>query len=228
MTQDQRPFPGFPAGAHATAIPNVFFSDLLGRLDDPAELLVTLYAFYALGRRRMSERWLTEAQLAAEAPLRAALAGVNVDPDVALQRGLAAAVARGSLIAATVDGDVRYAVNSPFGRRQLANGAVGAEQGTAVGAAGDPPPNIYALYEETIGTISPLVADELRAAEEEFPQEWIEAAFREAAAQNRRSWRYVARILERWRDEGRHDATVGRDPRARRDFAGRYRSLIRR
>jgi DnaD/phage-associated family protein len=227
MSQDERRFPGFPAGAHATAIPNVFFSDLLRQLDDPAELLVTLYAFYALGRRRAAERWLTGPQLAAEAPLRAALAGVSGGPDVALQRGLTAAVARGTLVAAAVDGEVRYAVNSPFGRRLLASGA-GEGGPMVIGAAGDPPPNIYALYEEAIGTISPLVADELRAAEEEYPQEWIEAAFREAAAQNRRSWRYVARILERWRDEGRHDATVGRDLRARRDFAGRYRSLIRR
>jgi DnaD/phage-associated family protein len=226
MTQERR-FPGFPAGAHATVIPNAFFADLLPRFDDPAELLVTLYAFYALGRRRASDRWLTATHLAAEAPLRAALAGVSVDTDVALQRGLAAAVARGSLVAAAVDNEIRYAMNSPFGRRALA------AAGDAVEPAPEhlpdgPTPNIYALYEETIGTISPLVADELRAAEEEYPWEWIETAFREAAALNRRSWRYVARILERWRDEGRHDATVGRDSRTRRDFAGRYRSLIRR
>jgi DNA replication protein len=130
-------------------------------------------------------------------------------------------------VAATVGGEVRFALNGPLGKRAL-RGADTGEAGPLPGAGADAPPNIYVLYEETIGTISPLVADELRAAEEEYPQEWIEAAFREAAAQNRRSWRYVSRILERWRDEGRHDAATGRDPRARRDFAGRYRSLIRR
>jgi DnaD/phage-associated family protein len=117
-------------------------------------------------------------------------------------------------------------VNSPAGRRVLALPAM-AEMDLIVPRDLDPP-NIYALYEESIGTISPLIADELRAAEEEYPPPWIEAAFREAAAQNRRSWRYVARILERWRDEGRNDATVGRDPGTRHDLAGRYRGLIRR
>jgi DnaD/phage-associated family protein len=226
MIQEHR-FPGFPAGSHATAIPNAFFAELLPRIDDPAELLVTLYAFYALGRRRASERWVTASHLGAEAPLHAALVSMCLDPGAALRHGLAAAVVRGSLVTTAVNGEMRYAVNSPFGRRGIA--ALGGEADHAIGRLPpDPPPNIYALYEETIGTISPLVADELRAAEEEYPREWIESAFREAAAHNRRSWRYVARILERWRDEGRHDATVGRDPRTRRDFAGRYRSLIRR
>jgi DnaD/phage-associated family protein len=103
-----------------------------------------------------------------------------------------------------------------------------AEPQAAVPPSTEPAPSIYGLYEESIGTISPLIAEELRATEEEYPQEWIEAAFREAAAQNRRSWRYVARILERWRDEGRTDAAVGRVSEGKRDLAGRYRGLIQR
>src|SRR5947209_12830251 len=41
-------------------------------------------------------------------------------------------------------------------------------------------PNIFVLYEQNIGLLSPLIADELKDAADQYPAEWIEAAFREA------------------------------------------------
>ena len=58
--------------------------------------------------------------------------------------------------------------------------------------------------------ISPMIADELKEAEEAYPQAWIEDAIREAVGNNKRSWRYVARILERWEREGRSNGGPGR------------------
>ena len=55
-----------------------------------------------------------------------------------------------------------------------------------------------------------MIADELREAEELYPEDWIEDAFREAVGQNKRSWRYIARILERWEHEGRGHGQPGR------------------
>ena len=69
-------------------------------------------------------------------------------------------------------------------------------------------PNIFQLYEENVGMLTPLVADELRAAEEEYPAGWVEAAIREAAAGNVRSWRYIEAILERWKREGEERGQV--------------------
>ena len=67
------------------------------------------------------------------------------------------------------------------------------------------------LYEQNIGMLTPMIADELRDAERHYPAEWIADAFREAVELNKRSWRYVVRILERWRVEGRKDS--GRERR---------------
>lgn len=64
-------------------------------------------------------------------------------------------------------------------------------------------PNIFVLYEQHIGLLSPLIADELRDAEDHYPAEWIEAAFREAMQQNIRKWSYISAILRRWETEGR-------------------------
>ena len=64
-------------------------------------------------------------------------------------------------------------------------------------------PNIFVLYEQNIGLLSPLIADELKDAADQYPAEWIEAAFREAVQQNKRKWSYIRAILRRWETEGR-------------------------
>ena len=64
-------------------------------------------------------------------------------------------------------------------------------------------PNIFVLYEQNIGLLSPLLADELKDAADQFPVEWIEAAFREAVQHNKRNWSYIRAILRRWGTEGR-------------------------
>ncbi len=64
-------------------------------------------------------------------------------------------------------------------------------------------PNIFVLYEQNIGLLSPLIADELRDAADRYPAEWIESAFREAVQHNKRKWSYIRAILRRWEAEGR-------------------------
>lgn len=242
-------FPGFPAGARATVIPSLFFAAVLPEIDDPAELVVSCYLFYALGRRQGSPRVITFEELAAETPLRRSLRrlGDSTEPgaiEAALRRGLEAAVARGTVLHARAvharrseagSGPARadvYLVHTEQAREAIASGRLaGLELAPAPEPLPDvPPPSIYALYEENIGTIAPLVAEELREAEATYSPVWILAAFKEAAAMNKRNWRYVARILERWRAEGRTDATTGRDlpAAARRDLEGRYRGMVRR
>jgi DNA replication protein len=64
-------------------------------------------------------------------------------------------------------------------------------------------PNIFVLYEQNIGLLSPLIADDLKDAADQYPAEWIEAAFREAVQNNKRKWTYIRAILRRWETEGR-------------------------
>ena len=88
--------------------------------------------------------------------------------------------------------------------------------------------NVYALYEATIGPITPQIADALAEAEGLYPPAWIEDAFREAAELNKRSWRYIQRILERWDDEGRDDDDAPSERRAGWRSASQFDHLIRR
>jgi len=63
--------------------------------------------------------------------------------------------------------------------------------------------SVYATYENNIGLLTPLVADQIRLALELYPASWIHEAISEAVAYNRRQWRYIQRILQKWSVDGR-------------------------
>jgi len=232
-------FAGFPNSGRATVIPSVFFSKVLPEIDDPAELAVSTYVFYAVGPDQVRGRrppFVTRRELEAAAGLLRSLARIGGgDEHAALTRGLELAVRRGVLVRARApmaggQGEEEiFVVNKPANYR-----ALGALASTGVNtaeplpaASGDAVPNIYALYEQNVGPMTPLIADDLREAEERYPSPWIESAFREAVELNKRSWRYIERILERWEQEGLPNEEPGRDPE-REWLARRYREGKRR
>lgn len=63
--------------------------------------------------------------------------------------------------------------------------------------------SVYEYYEKEIGHLTPMVADDLKLAETEYPPEWAIEAIHEAVKNNARNWKYVLAILKRWKSEGR-------------------------
>jgi DNA replication protein len=232
-------FGGFPVSARATAVPSVFFSELLPQIDDVSELRVMLYVIYALGRRKGYPHFVTERELRAEPALIGSLGeGDDALGLARLHDGLLAAVERGSLLTLdVVNGDREETLvflNSPSSRRaagliERGELAVGRSLGAEQVAPASRRDNVFQLYEANIGVLTPLVAEALKEAEQLYPYEWLEEAFREAALQNKRSWRYAAAILQRWATEGRRHEAPGRDTdasnSARAQFLRRYRDL---
>ncbi len=98
-------------------------------------------------------------------------------------------------------------LNSPRGQaglRALKSGKVGfASCQSAPPRQAGINPISFGLYEENIGPLTPLIAEDLRAAEQEYPDSWIEEAFHLAVQRNARSWRYIDAVLKRWKEEGR-------------------------
>jgi DNA replication protein len=221
-------FSGFPAGKQPLIpIPAAFFSELLPQIDDLGELQVTLYAFWALTRREGRFRYLQRSEMAADESLMAALERPGLQPEAALGEALERAVVRGTLLHVTLElasGEEHfYFFNSARGRAALA--AVEAGEWTP---SGDPAmplsmaierPNVYTLYEQNIGPLTPMLADRLRAAEDNFPGEWIEEAIGIAVENNVRKWRYIEAILEDWEQRGRHEREDrGDSEKARRRY----------
>jgi DnaD/phage-associated family protein len=237
FASSQRAFGGFPARAQATAIPHVFFTDLLPQLaHDAVTLGVTLYAFHALRRKKGFPRYITGDDLAGEPAMLSYL--INTDSDeTAIAHGLEHASSIGAFLRLQMERDGApvdlYFLNTPADRRGLEAVRAGTvDVGMLTPATRVPPAlarsNVFTLYESLVGTLSPLVADELAEAERLYPQEWLERAFREAAAQNVRSWRYVSRILERWSVEGPDHEKADRDPAGDdRYFAGKYGRILK-
>ena len=93
-------------------------------------------------------------------------------------------------------------------------------------------PDIFTLYEQNIGIVTPLIAEDLQEAQDIYPPEWIESAFKEAVRLNKRSWKYIVRILERWKFEGKADGKPGRDIKKTRDsdryIKGKYGYMVKR
>jgi hypothetical protein len=65
--------------------------------------------------------------------------------------------------------------------------------------------NIFALYHTTFGQLvsNPILADDLKDMQAEYPAQDIADAFRAAALANARSIKYVRSCLENWRINGR-------------------------
>ena len=211
-------FEGFPAGdLRFIAVPDLFFTALVPTIDNLAELKLVLHIIWL--RQRRGLQVVTQAQLVADETLARGLAALQLEPEAGLDEALARAVRRGALLRATVQGQAGthdvYALNSEGSRRaltRLQEGETG-EIGTVAveRPAVEPRPNIFELYEDNIGLLSPILADELADAQATYPADWIEDAFRIAAANNVRKWRYVLAILERWATEGRGDGADRQD-----------------
>lgn len=216
-------FSGFPDGSlQATVIPSLFFSELLARIDDLGELKLALYLFWRLGRKKAYPRFLTRRELETDATIRGGLAALGDDAlGTALERLVSDGLLLRRLMELKSEPQECYFLNTASGRKavgDLESGTIDLGQVVLPETPPDRPPrpNVFELYEQNVGLLTPLIVDELKEAERLYPGEWIEEAFRQAVAYNRRSWKYVQRILERWSVEGKRGEAGGRRaPRTR-------------
>jgi len=149
------------------------------------------------------------------------------EAEAQLNQSLDLAVRRGTLLEVPVNlegVDLLYFLNSPKGRAAVQAIERGewrlSGEGLMPVEVVPESVNIYRLYEENIGPLTPLIADSLREAEENYPDEWIEEATRLAVENNARSWRYIAAILSRWQEKGKDERKDRRDTeKARRRYA---------
>ena len=201
--------------------------NLLADIDDIAEFKCTLRAVALIYRKRGYPRYVELRELQSdEHLLRAMPSDGDTQPAELIDEALRKAVRRGTLsyviIGTGKDRQPVFGLNSDYDRRALQR--VADEPPLWSGTFQEPPdpsverPNVFEMYEQNIGMMSPMIADALLEAEEMYPEEWIEDAIEEAVVQNKRSWRYISRILERWELEGRGPRDPGGTPR----MAGRY------
>ena len=188
-------FKGFTESESFTQLPDTFFHQLLNQIDDAAELKVTLYFLWRAEHMDSSFRALRESDFGTKE------LGLPADE---IRAGLDKAVKRGSVLKVEREAESYFLLNSPRGRavaQAIANG----KSNPKVADSNIPfeRPNIFQLYEENIGPLTPLIADALKDAEETYSAEWVADTIGLAVKNNKRSWKYCEAILRRWKEEGR-------------------------
>jgi DNA replication protein len=198
---------------HGNSIPlaRTFFESTLPKTRDLAELKAVLHVAVTAHDLNLPAVGLDV--LLSHAVLRSIAPDVSPEPaEARVRQALERAVVNGALLQLRVgkadSARLCYLLNTEESRALIARLSAGDASASAqLGIDGTDPvevyrPNAFALYERWIGPLSPLLADRLRDAERLYPREWIEAALREAAAHEHRSWRYIEEILSRWEREG--------------------------
>ena len=201
-------FKGFGDSETFTQFPDSLFHQLLKEIDDAAELKVTLYCLWRVARMEDSFRALTQADLDAKE------LGLSAE---GIKLGLEKAEKRGSLLKVRKEAANYFLVNSPRGRAAV-EAIESGKWNPKVGGAAFPleRPNVFKVYEENIGPLTPLIADALKDAEELYQANWIMDAIELAVKNNKRNWKYCEAILKRWKEEGRAEKQNRRDPEALR------------
>jgi DnaD/phage-associated family protein len=200
-------FAGFTDKETFTQIPDSFFRQLLNEISEADELKVTLYALWCFEHMEGRVRFLQEKDFL----------GCVGDPGPALGK----AVDHGSLLLAKKKTKALYFLNSPRGRAAAEAFTKGKLEVPPGASSSNPPPerpNIFKLYEENIGPLTPMLADTLKDAEQTYPPEWVAEALEIAVKGNKRNWKYMEAILRRWKEEGHaeeQDRRDAKEPRGR-------------
>ncbi|MSQ15817.1 MAG: DnaD domain protein [Dehalococcoidia bacterium] len=242
-----RPPGFFPDNVRYTAIPKIFLSDLLPKIDEVAELKITLYLFQALGDKRGYPRFVTYSELE-NAPmvlkglahLAAACGGSATD---ILRSGLDQAVLRGGFLRLKMQRAGKqedlFLLNTPKNNRNMEKIIRGelpvhpdhTREPWQPQSLADQEENIFTRYENEVGMLTPAIAELLKDAESHYPSQWIMEAITEAAVHNARSWSYIEAILKTWEKEGRGDGKSRRDPEAPPDasryYEGHYGEILK-
>ncbi len=216
-------FPGFAAGkTRLISLPADFFGEVLPKVDDLNELKAILYTFWRLSLGEGDTRYVRLDDALIDLLFLEGMQAAQDEAPQAARAAFARAAQRGVLIEITVKRGPRtelwYLLNSAKGREAVARlqagdfAGLGHEIDDVVVGLEKERPNIFLLYEQNIGMVTPMLADKLREAERDYPENWIQDAFSLAVVRNKRSWAYINIILKDWAEHGKD--TPGQSGRA--------------
>lgn len=235
-------FGGFPARMRFTPIPNVVFSTILPEVEDIHELKVLLHVFELIYPKKGSLKYVSRGELLRHAGIVGSLQLTPENLKEELDKILQSLVEKQVLLELPViieDGEEKvYFLNSEANRAAIIKIRSGEIALPGLQIISSPPLNqvtqddIFTLYEQNIGIITPLIAEELKEARKHYPEDWIRDAIKEAVSLNRRSWRYIARILETWSSEGKGNGTyrgnLKKDTDPDKYIRGKYGHMVQR
>lgn len=202
-------FQGFIKGVRYIPVPAPLFGELLQEIQDITELKIILRIIRLIHNKKGLERYVSIDELLADRVLSVGIGSMDLDSRrTHILQSLESSEKRKILIKINRKdtGAFAYFLNTEFERQAIGKMKDFEHQSDfEPWETGEDRPNIYSLYEQNIGILTPIVAEKIGEAEQRYPVEWIEEAITEAVSLNSRNWRYISRILERWEIEGKQN-----------------------
>ena len=205
-------FKGFPRSVRYLPVPAPMFGPLLEQIKDASGFIITLRIIWMLQQKKGRLRYVSSEEVFGDKILSNALGSKE-----AIQNSINMVVKGGILLQIR-----RENASDAFMLNSESDREIASDIGSIYESNDQPldpweientPPEIYSLYEQNIGILTPIMSEKLTEAEDKYPAEWIKEAVGIAVEQNRRNWAYVSRILERWDMEGRDESGDGKPPR---------------
>jgi DNA replication protein len=233
-------FAGFPIRMDFTPIPRLFINQIMPEIEDAAELKILLHIFNCIYMKKGSPRFVSFNELVANTAVQASLKQAEMNQRAILNQAIDQAIIRGVILTLEVitndKKETLYFINNQNEREVIAkiqNGEINLKGIVSIPPQQKPEvqPDIFSLYEDNIGQLTPMIAEELKDALNTYPEDWIRDSIKEAVILNKRNWRYISRILERWTVEGKKNGTHKRDSEKTdpdKYISGEYGHLIQR
>ena len=201
-----QPKPGFSTDLHQVPLPRDFVSACAGLAPDAILLLLHFFAT----ARSIGDKL----QSLPKKTLMESFAKWHGAQDDVIQDFLKTLLDHGFLLTWEEAGATHLIPGTPAGRfllqeLTLEDKSLAVTNQTGAQGLEEARPNIYQLYESHIGIITPMMAEQLKQDEKDYPAAWIEDALREAVHRNIRNWQYVRAILKAWKDRGRDQKHEG-------------------
>ena len=206
-------FEEFPDQSGFVSIPNILFSSILENLEEIAILKLAFRITFLIQRQSGKVRFITTNSLLADPSLVLSIASSDVNAfEKVVRSGIQTCIELGIFLKTTVETDSRKEellfLNNNHNKEvihKITNGEIQVPNLPEASPVPEfaPRPNIFKIYEESIGMLTPIIAERLKELEEEFPDTWLYEAIKEASIQNHMRLSYVEGILRRWRQDGR-------------------------
>ena len=217
------------------SIPHTYFKKVLTEVKSATDIKVVLYIFWFLGYQEGNSKFITLSDFLNDDDF---LDGLDLDTgeyENHIQRSLQSLVTGGILICYNPENgsfnNTIYFLDSPKNEaivKSLEDGHISIQEliRVPVKLAVDKP-TIYKLYEENIGPLTPMLADALRDAEQDYSYDRIVKAFQIAVERNARNWRYIDAILKSGQEKGNDgsDRQNNKEDR-KRYYKGQYSDFI--
>jgi len=196
----------FPKGVHFTPVPSPLLGPLLKQVSSYNELVCILRLISLIHLKKNSLNWIEQNLLISDDILQSIVGSTGQIIEVldnCIEKGL---VLRTSL---KTDSGIQILLLNTFNAKSNLDRIIQDVDATSfeVVENNHQTENIFGLYQNNIGTLNPLITEELKHAQNRYPKEWIQDAFREAVVNNARSWRYIQSILKNWDSSGRGQST---------------------